>query len=374
MKYSVPATAGLVLPILFIAGMASAQCTGSEPVGSTTGTNVATIGTLGWTGTGKTAALDGNYAAAAPLVALLGIVNTNYLEITNFGFSIPSTYTICGVSATIARANASLLSIGETISDNSILLVKAGSPIGSNHAASGNWPFFTMSAANYGSVTDGWGTTWLPTDINNAGFGIALSAQIFGVLDVIPVAAVDQITLTVYSQPPTTLAVDLVSFTVQGGAAGNVLDWTASASGVTGAFVVQRSPDGINWQNMTTITAAIGQDHYAYTDATPLSGQNFYRLQILNTDESTEGYSIVAAIAGQTLSTIRTYPNPFTDMINISSPAAFSRVIVRDALGRTLRVREYGSGVNSAQINAAAFPAGLYFIQVDATTYKLIKN
>jgi hypothetical protein len=95
---------------------------------------------------------------------------------------------------------------------------------------------------------------------------------------------------------------------------------------------------------------------------------------MLNTDGNTKGYSVVATIVTKTLQTVRMYPNPFTDMINISGPTNFSRVILRDALGRTLQVKEYGSGINSAQINAASLPAGLYFIQVDATTYKLIKN
>jgi hypothetical protein len=161
---------------------------------------------------------------------------------------------------------------------------------------------------------------------------------------------------------------------VQGSASGNVLQWTASANDVANDFVIQRSADGVNWQDLTTITAGTAQANYSYTDATPLPGENFYRLQLLDAGGSTTGYSVVATVVTQTLSTIRLYPNPFTDMINISSPVAFSRVVVHDAPGRTLQVKEYGSGVNSAQISAASLPAGVYFVQVDAATYKLIKN
>lgn len=378
MKHFVRTCAGFVLPVLLIANMASAQCTGSGPNIGATGIDNPAIGSLTWANPGNTTALDGNYATAAPLIALLGTVSTHYLQITNFGFVIPNTYTICGVTATISRGETALLSLGETINDNSVVLVKGNVPVtgpGANHALGGNWPFNTIGAANYGNSLDGWGTTWVNSDISsNTGFGIALSANINDVLGVIPVAAVDQITMTVYSQPPTTLAVDLASFTVKGSAAGNVLDWTASTTVVAGSFIIQRSADGVSWQDMTTITAAIGQDNYTYTDAVPLAGQNFYRLQILNADGGTAGYSVIATVAMKTLQTVRTYPNPFTDMINISGPTNFSRVILRDAMGRTLQVKEYGSGVNSAQINAAGLPAGLYFIQVDAVTYKLIKN
>lgn len=355
---------------------ADAQCTGSGPLGSTTGANKATVGTLAWTGTGNTATLNGAYATAQNLVSFVGTVTTEYLVVSKFGFNIPATNTICGISATIYRANTSLISLGGSVSDNSVMLTTAGSLTGSDEASGTNWPNQTITAANYGSASDLWGTTFLPTDINNTGFGIAVSANIKTTsLGVIPIAAIDQITLTVYSQPPTTLAIDLVSFTVEASAGGNVLHWAAAAGEVTSSFVIQRSADGVNWQDLTTIAADAEQDSYAYADATPPTGQNFYRLKILNAEGGTAGYSVVATIVTQTLSTTRRlYPVPFIDMINISSPTPFSRIILRDAVGRALQVREYGSGINSAQIPAASLPAGLYFVQVDAITYKLIKN
>jgi hypothetical protein len=377
MKHFLPVSAGhALLWSLLMFTRADAQCTGSGPLGSTTGANKATVGTLAWTGTGNTATLNGAYATAQSLVSIVGTVTTEYLVVSKFGFSIPATNTICGISATIYRANTSLISLGGSISDNSVRLTTAGALAGSDEASGTNWPNTTITAANYGGASDLWGTTFLPTDINNNGFGIAVSANIKTTsLGVIPIAAIDQITLTVYSQPPTTLAIDLVSFTVQGSAAGNVLHWTAAEGGVTGSFAIQRSADGVNWQDLTTIAADAGQDSYAYADATPLTGQNFYRLKMLDAEGSTAGYSVVATIVTQTLSTTRRlYPVPFIDMINISSPSPFSRIILRDALGRALQVREYGSGTNSAQIPAASLPAGLYFVQVDAITYKLIKN
>jgi hypothetical protein len=377
MKHFLLAAAGHVLLYsLLLVTHADAQCTASGPLGATTGANKATVGTLAWTGTGNTATLNGSYATAEQLVSTLGTVTTEYLAVSNLGFSIPATNTICGISATIYRANTSLISLGGSVSDNSVRLTTAGALTGSDEASGTNWPNTTITAANYGGSLDLWGTTVLPTDINNAGFGIAVSANIKTTsLGVIPIAAIDQITLTVYSQPPVVLVAGLANFTVQGTTAGNVLHWTAAAGEATSSFVIQRSADGVSWQDLTTISADFGQDGYAYADAAPLTGQNFYRLKMLNADGSTAGYSVVATIVTQTLSTTcRLYPNPFIDMISIASPTPFSRVILRDALGRTLQVKEYGSGVNSAQIPAASLPAGLYFVQVDAITYKLIKN
>ena len=378
MKIFVRTSAGLVLCLFLSFNAAMAQtCTGSTALSSASGSNNNVIGSLAWSGVGNTVSLDGSYATAAPLLALLATIPTQYLQITGFSFVIPSSYTMCGISATISKGQTSLLTIG-TVTDNSVVLVKNGVPVTgtlANHALTGNWNYGSIATSNYGSATDGWGTTWLNSDIsNNPNFGIAISANINDVLGVIPVAAIDQVTMTIYSSPPLSLAIDLVNFTAQGASSGNVLDWTANTTGVAGSFIIQRSTNGTDWQDMTTIFAEIGRDSYSYTDATPLTGQNFYRIQVLNTDGSVEGYSIVAIVATKSLTTVRTWPNPFTDMINITSPNNFSRVILRDALGRTLQVKEYGSGVNNAQLNAASLPAGLYFVQVDAAIYKLIKN
>jgi hypothetical protein len=355
---------------------ADAQCTGTGPLGTTTGANKATVGTLAWTGTGNTATLNGSYATAESLISTVGTVTTEYLAVSNFGFSIPTANTVCGISATIYRANTSLISLGGSITDNSVRLTNAGALTGSDEASGTAWPNTTITAAGYGSSSDLWGTSMFPTDINNPGFGIAISANIKTTsLGVIPIAAIDQITLTVYSQPPVTLAVDPVNFTVQGSAAGNILHWSAAAGEVASSFVIQRSADGVSWLDLTSIAADAWQDSYGYSDAAPLTGENFYRLKMLNADGSTTGYSVVATIVTQTLSTtLRLYPNPFIDMINIVSPKPFSRIILRDALGRALQVRDYGSGINSAQIPVASLPAGLYFVQVDAVTCKLIKN
>jgi Secretion system C-terminal sorting domain len=377
-RYFLRTSAGLALCLFLSYNAATAQtCTGSAALGSASGANNNVIGSLAWSGVGNTVAQDGSYATAAPLLALLSTIPTHYLQITGFSFVIPSSYTMCGITATISKGQTSLLTVG-TVTDNSVVLVKNGVPVtgaGANHALTGNWNYGSVATSNYGSATDGWGTTWLNSDIsNNPNFGIAISANINDVLGVVPVAAIDQVTMTVYSSPPLSLAIDLVNFTAQGASSGNVLNWTANTTGVAGSFIIQRSANGTDWQDMTTIFAEIGQDSYSYTDATPLTGQNFYRIQVLNTDGSVEGYSIVATVATKSLATVRTWPNPFTDMINITSPNNFSRVILRDALGRTLQVREYGSGVNNAQLNAASLPAGLYFVQVDAAIYKLIKN
>ena len=86
------------------------------------------------------------------------------------------------------------------------------------------------------------------------------------------------------------------------------------------------------------------------------------------------GYSVIAVVATRIQPSIHFYPNPFHDMIDVSAPTPFHHVALTDIAGRTLWVREYSGGINNVQIPSAALPQGQYFVAVDGSTSKLVKN
>jgi hypothetical protein len=92
---------------------------------------------------------------------------SNYLMMTNFGFTVPAGATILGISSTIGRAH---LGSGN-VSDNSVLIVKGGSFAGTDHAVAGNYP----RSDTYGSGSDLWGTTWTAGQINASDFGVSIA-------------------------------------------------------------------------------------------------------------------------------------------------------------------------------------------------------
>lgn len=99
---------------------------------------------------------------------------SEYLKATNFNFSIPSAATITGVTVT-ARINSAEV---ETV-DNSIMLVKGGSILGTNNGSSGHSWGDTEGGkdAEWGSSADMWGLTLTPSDVNASDFGVALSCE-----------------------------------------------------------------------------------------------------------------------------------------------------------------------------------------------------
>lgn len=146
-----------------------------------------TIGTVAWSNPGNGTINDNSYATAAVTSTSV----SHYLQATNFGFTIPSEATITGVSVTIGRFGSSTIS---GISDNSLKLIKAGVVGGTSLASASTWPS-SEGTATYGGTANLWGNTLTAADINNSGFGVALSVKAGS--STTRTASVDYITIAV---------------------------------------------------------------------------------------------------------------------------------------------------------------------------------
>ena len=163
----------------------------------TSGTNDTSYGSIAWSNPTNIYASENTRAS----VTLSGTTATNYLSASSFGFSIPTDATIIGITASIERVRNG----GTTgaARDNVVRLVKGGTVIGDNKAATGtNWPT-TEAAATYGSSIDLWGTTWTPSDINASNFGLVVAAA-GAAAGADRVANVDQILINVAYTTPVT--------------------------------------------------------------------------------------------------------------------------------------------------------------------------
>jgi hypothetical protein len=144
-----------------------------------------------WSNTGNVAGSNNSYATAS----LSGTFTaTEDLRATNYGFSIPGTATIDGITLEIERKSTTVS--GTTARDSRVFLTKNGTAtVGSNKAMATAWPS-SDTYATYGGAADLWGTTWTPSDINSSNFGVILAA-IGDTGFSNPTASVDHIRLTV---------------------------------------------------------------------------------------------------------------------------------------------------------------------------------
>jgi len=90
------------------------------------------------------------------------------LRASNFGFAIPSTATILGVTVEIENSAAN----NNRHFENNIQLLKAGTESGTNRST-GAAITTSKAFSVYGSSSDLWGNTLSPSDVNNSGFGVS---------------------------------------------------------------------------------------------------------------------------------------------------------------------------------------------------------
>ncbi|HXB09185.1 MAG TPA: T9SS type A sorting domain-containing protein [Puia sp.] len=333
----------------------------------------------------------GGSAASSATLPSVNTGTTDDLQLTNFGFSIPTGSTIDGIEVDITRLQSSGLSltvlgttINGSVNDNIVQLIGPGvSSV--NKASATAWPAASGTAV-YGSSSDDWGTTmWTAAMVNSATFGVDISANInggalFGV-NLVPVASIDAVAIKITYSLPVTLALPLLqwSLTCQGNR--NLLSWQASPDGAPGTFFVERSTNGSDWIAIAQVPIVNGMvaqpaAQYSYTDdRAPVNGTIYYRLR-LHSAGRPDSWSTVQVRAGKSASPLITlYPNPFHDIINISTPGrAFTRLLLRNAQGATIWRKEYTGGVTRTQIPAAGLPQGLYLLTIDGATYSLIKG
>lgn len=157
----------------------------------TTYADNAAVGSVAWSSPDFATVKDGTSA----LAALTSPSNTqsHYLELTGYGFTIPNAATIAGISVTVTRSSR----FGH-ITDANLRLVKAGTVQTTDRADTATpWPAGSNVDRTYGGSTDLWGSAWTPSDINNSGFGVVLSAAVVPGGSWNDNAAVDCITITV---------------------------------------------------------------------------------------------------------------------------------------------------------------------------------
>jgi hypothetical protein len=108
-------------------------------------------GAGGTNGTGTAWSTPGNVVSSNNVratVTLAGNAQTQNLDATGFGFSIPAGSTIDGIRVEIER-NAS----GSSIDDEDVYILKSGAATGTDHASSTDWPT-SDGTRTYGGSTD----------------------------------------------------------------------------------------------------------------------------------------------------------------------------------------------------------------------------
>ncbi|GGN05722.1 hypothetical protein GCM10010967_46150 [Dyadobacter beijingensis] len=168
------------------------------------------------------------------------------------------------------------------------------------------------------------------------------------------------------------LPVVLVNFTATAKENAGYLTWQTSSEVNSSHFGIERSGDAKTWQGIGEVaargenaTGGFTSTNYEFTDAGALAGDNYYRLKMVDKDE-TFAYSRIVKVRMDGTPDWAVFPNPVSEKLffskNILQNLATARLT--DAAGRTMYASREPSGDG---IDVSRMPAGLYLLKFSFT-------
>jgi Secretion system C-terminal sorting domain/Beta-propeller repeat len=158
------------------------------------------------------------------------------------------------------------------------------------------------------------------------------------------------------------------------------ISWTTASELNNQYFTIERSKDGLNFEQVAIVKGAINSSiaiNYLSTDKTPYSGKSYYRLRQTDLDGK---YSFSAIVQLQ-LNTANSneftiYPNPVQRVLHVQLTASANKSIVwqvQDATGKILKQQSDQLHGSSQSIDVSGLPNGMYYLVLkkdDGTTVK----
>jgi hypothetical protein len=187
-----------------------------------------------------------------------------------------------------------------------------------------------------------------------------------------------------YAEFAAPLPVKLVEFTATENNGKNILQWVSENEINSDYFNVERSSNGQNFQVIGRVSASGNSTNtvkYTFTDATPLTGINYYRLTMVDKDNAREFSKIVAVSAGKyqslSIATAQLSSGKSNVMLTVASTKnQKANLILLDANGGLLlnELITLQKGLTTLNRNTPSIPRGVYYLKVYTTEENAVKN
>ncbi|WP_367390142.1 T9SS type A sorting domain-containing protein [Lewinella sp. LCG006] len=173
----------------------------------------------------------------------------------------------------------------------------------------------------------------------------------------------------------TVLPVDIISFEANSQGTGILLEWVTSIEVDLKGFLIQRSTDVESWKDIGIVNSngsnTTEKIKYTFTDKSPFFGNNYYRLKLVDKDQSFDFTHIIAAT--WTGSKRLIYPNPAKEYLTITpfentSNCTYSIIDSKGVLIETKQLNGDEQKINISHLNP-----GFYRIRLLTNWYPFIK-
>ena len=176
------------------------------------------------------------------------------------------------------------------------------------------------------------------------------------------------------------LPIDLLSFTGQCNNSNIVLAWTTSSETNNDYFTIERSADGINWNEIGTVKSAgnssINQN-YSFTAGETTDAISYFRLKQTDIDGNFQYFNIIQVDnCNKVLTGVNIYPNPSNGIslfgtINLKTNEAYS-VVIYDAAGNMIS-RSISTQPEFTINFSHTLPSGVYYARFSAANFSTAK-
>jgi hypothetical protein len=151
-----------------------------------------------------------------------------------------------------------------------------------------------------------------------------------------------------------------------------LLNWTTASEIQNSHFNIQRSFDGVNFENIGKVngngtTQEISQ--YQFKDLQPALGRNYYRLEQVDFNGSTHLSNIVEIFVQPSSAPLLVYPNPAKEYIQFVLPNTSAQLKIYDLTGKLIHERNFE---NQIQVNLTDFSSGYYIYKIENESLNLI--
>ncbi len=187
----------------------------------------------------------------------------------------------------------------------------------------------------------------------------------------------DDITISFSGLAPVTLT----SFDARRSGTVNNLTWSTSQEQNTSRFAIERSTDGRSFSQIGEVAAAGNSNvtrNYRFTDPSPVKGINYYRLRILDLD-NTFKFSDIKNVRNLGVSDLMIAPNPVQQSMKITvdaDKAERAGITITDLSGK----RIYNSnlnvlqGTNNFDIPVSNLAKGTYIVRIQLIDQTIVRK
>lgn len=184
------------------------------------------------------------------------------------------------------------------------------------------------------------------------------------------------------------LPIELQVFAGEVLSTGNLLKWSTATETQNDFFVLARSTDGVNYEEIATVIGAgnsIQVQNYSFLDKNAPSGISYYKLFQQDWNQTrTQVPTIVNLVRGEVgfdIVTVNPVPAVESVQVNFNAPNAVKVVVnTYDVTGRIVNstVIDSATGVNTYEENIMDYAPGVYFISlnngIEVVTERFVKK